>query len=199
MEFTALSTSRQSPPRVFTTRPKIWLELSCGTTATSRTLPAAAPLRSKTGAPRRSVRASGGIAVNIFDALEKCSANFQNGLERCRAVVRAGMSPYLLADHPEAGLLLPASDRSHRLQLFDDLFQHDAAISQARLEFVVMGLIDLVQQVFVLVLQEFQEELFFLVGQPQFHGDLHVFRGQHDCKPRRQANQSGPLAELPSR
>jgi hypothetical protein len=62
----------------------------------------------------------------------------------------------------------------YRLQFFEDLFHHGAAISQAGLEFVMSGLIDLVQQVFVMVLQEFPEQFLFLVGQPQFHGDLRV-------------------------
>src|SRR5271169_4104878 len=79
MEFTELVTSKQSPPRVFTTKPRIWLELSCGTTATSRTLPAVAPLSSKTGAPNRSERASGGIELNICDAIGKCAANLMPG------------------------------------------------------------------------------------------------------------------------
>src|ERR1019366_5562453 len=62
--------SRRSPLRVFTTKPAIWLEFSTGTSVTSRTLPARAPVLSITGAPIRSESAREGIAVNIFDAFE---------------------------------------------------------------------------------------------------------------------------------
>src|ERR1039457_4780568 len=62
-----LVATKRSPWRVFTTKPAIWLEFSCGTRVTSRTLPALTPVLSMTGAPIRSESAREGIAVNIFD------------------------------------------------------------------------------------------------------------------------------------
>ncbi len=57
-------------------------------------------------------------------------------------------------------------------ELFQDAFQRGATTTQCLSEFVMIGLGDIVQQVFVLFLQEFQEQIMLLVGQPQFHGDL---------------------------
>jgi hypothetical protein len=72
-----------------------------------------------------------------------------------------------------------------RFKVLHDAFQHGAAMTQGRPEFVMVGFGDLVQQVFVLFLQELQEKLFFLVGQPQFHGDLHL-TGEYKAILRRQ-------------
>lgn len=77
-----------------------------------------------------------------------------------------------------------------RLELLHDAFQRVAAMTQCRPEFVMIGFGDLVQQVFVLFLQELQEKFFFLVGQPQFHGDLHL-TGEYKTILRRQLSVVG--------
>jgi hypothetical protein len=64
--------------------------------------------------------------------------------------------------------------RVHRFVGFlENVLQRVAALSQCRFEIVIIGLRDFVQQVLVVFLQDFQQQLVFLVGQPQFHGDLH--------------------------
>jgi hypothetical protein len=60
----------------------------------------------------------------------------------------------------------------HRLQLIEDVLHNRATVSQAGLELKVIGFIDLMQQVLLMFLQNLPEQLFFLFGQPQFHGDL---------------------------
>jgi hypothetical protein len=58
------------------------------------------------------------------------------------------------------------------VQLLDHAFDDCATITQVSLELAVTGFVNLMQQMLMVFLQEFPEQLFFLVGQPQFHGDL---------------------------
>jgi len=61
------------------------------------------------------------------------------------------------------------------LQLLHHGFDGRTAVPQVSLELTVAGFVNLMQQMLVMFLQEFPEKLFFVLGQPQHHGDLHTF------------------------
>jgi hypothetical protein len=66
----------------------------------------------------------------------------------------------------------------HSVQFLDHALHDGAPAAQVILKFAVTGLVDLVQQVLLMLLQKFLEQLHFLVGQPKFHGDLRTISMQ---------------------